>query len=47
MREQAVTRRALAKFQVKALEAMTKKSNVVDWKGLGNPEILKGSHEEV
>ena len=47
MREQAVTHRALAEFQVKASEAMTKKSNVVDRKGLGNPETLKGSHEEV
>ena len=46
IREQATVGRASAEAQVKALEAMTKKSNVVDIKGVGKPEALKGSHED-
>ena len=46
IREQATVGRASAEAQVKALEAMTKKSNVVDVKGVGKPETLKGSHED-
>ena len=45
IREQATVGRASAEAQVKALEAMTKKSNVVDIKGVGKP-ALKGSHED-
>ena len=46
IREQATVGRASAEAQVKALEAMTKKSSVVDVKGVGKPETLKGSHED-
>ena len=46
IREQATVGRISAEAQVKALEAMTKKSNVADVKGIGKPEILKGSYED-
>ena len=46
IREQATVGRASAEAQVKALEAMTKKSSVVDVKGVGKPETLKGCHED-
>ena len=46
IREQATVGRASAEAQVKALQGMTKKSNVVDVKGVGKPETLKGSHED-
>lgn len=29
-----------------SIEALSKRSNVVDIKGVGKPEVLKGSHEE-
>ena len=46
MREQAIAINAGADAQVKALEALSRKSNVMDIKGVGKPELLKGSHED-
>ena len=46
LQEQVTTERVTAEAQVRAFEAMTKKSNVVDIKGVGKPELLKGSHED-
>ena len=46
LQEQVTTERVTAEAQVRAFEAMTKKSNVVDIKGVGKPELLKGSNED-
>ena len=46
MREQAATSRASVEAQVKTLESLSKKSGVVDIKGVGKPDMLKGSHAD-
>ena len=46
LQEQVNTQRVTAEAQVKAFDAMAKKSNVVDIKGVGKPDTLKGSHED-
>ena len=46
LKEQVNTQRATAEAQVRAFDAMAKKSSVVDIKGVGKPDILKGSHED-
>ncbi|CAE7686814.1 GIP, partial [Symbiodinium sp. CCMP2456] len=46
MREQAVACRACVEAQTKTLESLAKKSSVVDIKGVGKPEMLKGPHED-
>ena len=46
LREQSQFLQASATAQMTALETLSKKSNVVDVKGVGKPDVLKGSHEE-
>ena len=46
LRDQAMAINAGAQVEVRALEALSKMSNVVDIKGVGKPELLKGSHED-
>ena len=45
LQDQARALTASSEAQVRALEVMSRRSNVVDVKGVGKPEVLKGSHE--
>ena len=46
LQDQARVLRASTDAQLKALEALSKRSSVVDIKGVGKPDVLKGTHKE-
>ena len=46
LQEQVRDLQASTQAQVSALASIAKKANVVDIKGVGKPNVLKGSHED-